>query len=98
MNETMRDLDALDLCIGELNCPCSLCAPIPTKEALVILATQTASYRGRLSSGAVRAFLVGARNRRKVRALKLERFLSAPLDAPLNTATATGPMLAWLNS
>lgn len=63
------------------------------------------AHRGRVSSGAVKAFLVGARNRRRSRARRLaaidqrmEEFLASPVGAPLSTETANPAMLAWLEA
>lgn len=52
---------------------------------------------------AIRAWIVGARNRRKERAIllarideTLDRFLASHIGAPLDTSTATPEMLSWL--
>ncbi len=54
---------------------------------------------------AIRAWVIGARNRRMARARKLEAieqrmagFLASPVGRPLNTETANPAMLAWINA
>ena len=96
MNETMRDLDALDIKVSEALTPW---------EASEILERELAIHRGRISSGAVKAFLIGSANRRARRAAALEgcaraleRFLASPLGLALDTDTASPAMLEWLRS
>jgi len=74
-------------------------------EASELAAKEAKAHKGRISSGAVKAFIVGARKRRDARARKLEGltqalngFLASDVGAPLNTDTANPAMLAWLNS